>query len=319
VSPTIVDIINNDGHDLRYVAATYGGEWCGPCPWCGGDDRFRLWPEQGRYWCRQCNRSGDAIRYLLQFKGLSLAEIQTGYNIPILKTSGRGKPWKPKTAETPNALWKIAAESFLTQTQRNLWSEQGSRSRQWLKGRGLSKQTITTAGLGYSSANQNQPKQKWGIQDSGKSTNVWTPPGIVIPHRNSEIDRLRVRRNDGSYIIVTGSSSAPMVWDNSHDSYVIVESELDGILLSQEAGDLINVIALGSVNIRPDLTAHEKLANARSILVALDFDQAGMKSSHQWWLKNYPQAKRWPVPVGKDPGEAYQKGLNLRKWIEAGL
>ena len=30
---------------LRKVAATNGGEWAGPCPFCGGDDRFRLWPQ----------------------------------------------------------------------------------------------------------------------------------------------------------------------------------------------------------------------------------------------------------------------------------
>lgn len=41
------------------------GEWCGPCPFCGGRDRFRVWDRDSgghpRYWCRRCNSSGDAI------------------------------------------------------------------------------------------------------------------------------------------------------------------------------------------------------------------------------------------------------------------
>ena len=39
-----------------------------------------------------------------------------------------------------------------------------------------------------------------------------------------------------------------------------------------------------------------------------------------WWLQRWPNtAKRWPVPVGKDPGEAIKAGCNLRAWLIAGL
>jgi len=38
-----------------------GTEYAGPCPWCGGDDRFHVW-EEGNYWCRpgpgHCGREG---------------------------------------------------------------------------------------------------------------------------------------------------------------------------------------------------------------------------------------------------------------------
>ena len=59
---------------LRKAAATHGGEYAGGCPFCGGEDRFRAWPEQGRYWCRQCGAQGDAIDYLRQKHGLSFRE-----------------------------------------------------------------------------------------------------------------------------------------------------------------------------------------------------------------------------------------------------
>ena len=36
-------------------------EYAGPCPWCGGTDRFHVW-EKGNYYCRpgagHCGKSG---------------------------------------------------------------------------------------------------------------------------------------------------------------------------------------------------------------------------------------------------------------------
>jgi hypothetical protein len=56
---------------------------------------------------------------------------------------------------------------------------------------------------------------------------------------------------------------------------IIVESELDALLLYQEAGGIVNVISLGNVSTRPDQQAADLLNSSRLILVALDFDQAG--------------------------------------------
>jgi hypothetical protein len=36
------------GIQLKKVSSD---EWAGPCPWCGGRDRFHVW-ERGNYWCR---------------------------------------------------------------------------------------------------------------------------------------------------------------------------------------------------------------------------------------------------------------------------
>ena len=60
--------------DLRRARANSGGEYAGPCPWCGGPDRFRVWPEHpsghARWWCRQCSRHGDTIDLLRQRDGM---------------------------------------------------------------------------------------------------------------------------------------------------------------------------------------------------------------------------------------------------------
>lgn len=53
------------GRDLRRT----GKEYCGPCPLCGGDDRFRVWPQRSRAWCRQCKAIGDALHWSMRLEG----------------------------------------------------------------------------------------------------------------------------------------------------------------------------------------------------------------------------------------------------------
>ena len=41
-------------------------EWSSACPFCGGVDRCRIWPEKqngrGHYWCRLCDAQGDGLQ-----------------------------------------------------------------------------------------------------------------------------------------------------------------------------------------------------------------------------------------------------------------
>ena len=56
---------------LKRVASTNGGEWAGPCPLCGGEDRLRVWPNADRpgAWCRRCEASGDALSWQVRIGG----------------------------------------------------------------------------------------------------------------------------------------------------------------------------------------------------------------------------------------------------------
>ncbi len=60
----LLSLLGNDTQ-LRRVSSTDSGEYAGPCPFCQGTDRFRVWPyaEKPRWWCRQCGRKGDLIDY----------------------------------------------------------------------------------------------------------------------------------------------------------------------------------------------------------------------------------------------------------------
>jgi len=51
-----------------------GGEWVGPCPRCGGHDRFAVNQSKSVFNCRGCGVGGDAIRLVAHVTGSSFAK-----------------------------------------------------------------------------------------------------------------------------------------------------------------------------------------------------------------------------------------------------
>jgi len=238
--------------------------------------------------------------------------------------------WEPNEAKAPPALWQTRARAFLERAINYLWSTRGESMRQWLHdAKGLSDASIRDACLGLTSSDLFDQRRSWGLEPAFKEDvrerMQWLPAGLVIPLIISgAVHRLRIRRSepvDGArYVITSGSDMRPMILGSIKHSVVIVESELDALLLNQEAGDLVGVVAMGSAQSKPDIKAHELLQAAGVILVALDADAAGAQASRQFWLTTYTgKAKRWPTIRGKDPAEAQLNGLDLRAWIQAGL
>ena len=321
---------------MKRAAGTHGGEYAGPCPWCGGKDRFRVWPEQkgGRYWCRGCGKSGDTIQYLRDFKGLSFSDAchylgrELGPRVSGLRPASVA--WEPRETTAPSAAWQERARSFLDSAVAVLWSQQGAKIRQWLKQeKGLQDTIIEETSLGYNPADMYEPRIAWGLASSHKDDNTerrqWLPSGLVIPLvRGGEIHRLRIRREapgDGArYVVISGSSSAPMTMHLDQAAMIIVESELDELLLNQEAGDLAGIVALGSAQAKPDRFTHEVLKDASLVLVSLDTDDAGAKASWRFWPTTYGEkVKRWPCINGKDASEAWANGLDVRAWVATGI
>lgn len=340
----IIDLLDQDGHHLRRKSSTRGGEFAGPCPFCkGGVDRFLVWPnveKGGRYWCRHCERSGDAVQYLRDARGLSFADACriAGMELPDLRRSkGEAAPWavrnvwSPRISTPPLSEWQQAAEKFLQRSIAMLWSARGEQCRRWLqRERGLTEETIRTARMGVNADDFYRPRTAWGLPielnpDTGRPKTLWIPTGLIIPClENEKPVRLRVRRfspgEGGRYIIIPGSDPRPMAWGLEKEHFCIVESELDGILLNQVGGDMAGVIALGSAQAKPDDLVDKVLNQAATILVCLDGDPAGATASWRFWSMQYPFSfKRWPVPIGKDPGEAYKAGLDLRTWLRVGI
>jgi len=323
---TIHDLLKKDGLTPKRVASTHGGEYESPCPGCGGKNRFRSWPTQGdggTWWCRQCGKSGGSIIYLKEFHNMKYQDACTILDIkPVTRLSVVPQRIDHSVKKTiPGDAWQSMARELVERAENTLFhSDHGTEALAWLHFRGLQDKTIREAHLGYVPSEEWQTRESWGITDE-PDKKIWIPRGIVIPcfDDQGQIKRIRFRREEGDprYIVIAGGSSEPMVWDEEHIAVIIVESELCGLLLHQEAGTLVDVVALGNAQIRPTQAIDMKLRTSELILVSLDSDEAGKKRFWQWWNKKYRKAKYHPVLKHKDPTEMYQSGINLRTWIEA--
>ena len=337
----IMTLLQQRGLAPRKVSTHNGGEYHSPCPGCGGTDRFHTWPDQkegGTYWCRQCNKAGDLIQFLMDFENLSFKEasVRLGreikahstYQAPRIPAKDRPKPAAtaeelPDHGARPPEKWLEKAAAFAKWSREQI--QKHPEQLDYLASRGIRPAAVEAHGLGYNPGDENgkdlfRPREAWGLP-SAEKRNIWIPAGLVIPHaENGQVLRLRIRRPEGDprYYVLPGSTMQTMVLGDVKRAAVVVESELDAVLLHALAGDLVRAVALGAARIKPDARTAAILKTASLILLALDNDDTGA-ASIPWWTENFPQARRWPVPQGKDPGDSYKAGVDLRAWIKAGF
>jgi len=232
----ILGLYRNTGDTARQMTA---GEWAGPCPSCGGDDRFRLFLGQGkdglgRYWCRRCETSGDCIQFLRNFKGLTFREAcqEMGWTpedpTEYRQGQARTKPdWKPRESISPTARWRSKALALVE------WAAAQLREREdvftWLESeRSLTTETIRTARLGWSPTDEWPTRKDWGLPEEakadGRPKKLWLPRGITIPvfSVSGKIQRIKVRRpnpkpQEARYIPLPTEpkNTAPMILDNN--------------------------------------------------------------------------------------------------------
>jgi DNA primase len=317
-----VDLLGLIGRDtaLRRVASTNGGEYAGPCPFCGGRDRLRVQPSaagKGRWFCRQCTgdpQAGghwlDAIDYVRQRAGVGYREACTLLDVEAqLPQQEHKPPLRPTVPQeaSPPAFDQAAALAAVEECERQLWSDAGAKARRWLAGRGIVEETARAWRLGYN------PRR-------GAVCGLGIPRGIVIPCLVDDAAwYIKVRRPvpplpGPKYQQVKGGRSALFGLDHlaGRRVAVICESELDAMLLWQEAGDLVDVVAVGSKGARPALPWLAYLVGASRWLVALDRDADDVAT---WWGEFSSRVRRVRPLRGNDLTDFHQAGGDLRAWV----
>lgn len=339
----LFELLEESGYTPKRKAACHGGEYSSPCPFCkDGTDRFLIWPKRsnkdgsfqgGRFACRKCGKYGDAITFIRELYGLSYKDACERLklepkirHIPLTVS----KPNLPVVNDPP-FLWQEKAGAFVDWCHEQLMKN--PKAQALLLKRGFTAESIKLFRLGFNPKNLYRERNDWGLdleQEEDKSKKIWLPSGIVIPtfSQDGRAIRLKVRRNDADirrdveagkserkYVEVSGLKKCYSIYGNtSLLCAFILESELDGLLIQQFAGDIVYCVALGGTMKPLDFHTDSLLKNTPHILFCPDFDEAG---AHAWkrWKKIYSHIHRILTPDGKAPGDALIAGIDLREWI----
>lgn len=246
--------------------------------------------------------------------------------------------WTPDPPnDPPPERWREKARAFVNWAFENLMMmdpDEGVKA--WLANRGINEYVIKHFGLGWNPGRDGKdlfrPRESWGLPTElkdGRPKKLWIPRGLVIPLLSDDdpfqIHRIRIRRETDDpprYYVLPGSSMNCLVEaPKGARAYTIIESELDAMMIhfmANRGEPITGVVALGNSSRKPEAGTAAKLRDAAMLLNALDYDAAGANQG-EWWTEHFPRTIRWPVPLGKDPGEAFEKGIDIRAWVKSGL
>jgi hypothetical protein len=350
----LVEAVKNAADIVEIVGSVVdlkrqGKDYFAICPFHNDSDpSFSVVPAKKICHCFGCGETWDVISFWMKHKGIrfyqALQEIGEKAGVPVkggwrnteykkYPKQKSGATWTPETHNLPPEQWSEKAFKLVLWANERLYSKPAA-MRYLIKIRGLSIKTISAYGLGWCEGRKGEDlyrdRESWGlpaeINDKGRKRALWIPAGVVMPYFiGSSVVKINIRRPDPlktfphmRYYFLPGGSTVTTVLNPEARAFVIVESDLDAFLIVQEAGDLVGVVCLRMAHAKPDRYAYDILRNSLYILNSLDHDDAGAKAA-RWWQKEFPDQRLWPSRTGKDPGEAWKEGKDIREWIKAGL
>ena len=134
-----------------------GSSYFGLCPFHNEKSpSFSVSRGKQMYYCFGCGAGGNVFTFIMEYENYSFVEAfkmlaeRAGVNIPEVEYSKEAKE-RADLKATLLEINKLAAKYFYAQ----LKTEQGKLAHTYLTGRGLSEETITAFGLGYSNKYSN--------------------------------------------------------------------------------------------------------------------------------------------------------------------
>ncbi len=350
--PSIVDIYRG-----AYPSAkeTPGGDTrrFSVCPWCGqGDDRFRIWEDQGRYLCNKCGERGDTIDLVRRIRGLSFREAKavvegnSHSQVLFLKQQEKVAQREKPAAKAHVYDWDAfddACEVFLRSCIGQLDSRE---AKAFFDSRCLMRDTAWNWRLSWNATLARGYYRDWGMVAPEGKDFFYLPPGCVLPKFHWLKERPASARCDEweRYIWIRGAEIRcyPLWQDKIAHKFivpacfvhvppdarlcVVVESHLDAVLMLQESAGSVAVVATGGAYMPLDPYAREcadPFYGAGKLVLCPDGD-AGGDSALERWRQTYPQAHVIRSIGGKDLTDAERaaragtKGaMCVRAWLEA--
>lgn len=283
---------------------------------------FVVYPDDGGFHCFGCLASGDVLDYIQRrdkvgFKGAF--RTLAGADPPPPNGRAGKRERVIAVAEPPSEDWQARAWQVMVDCAAELWTPVGDRARAWLRNeRGLTGETLQRWWIGFNHADGRDVSWRRGLK---------LRRGVVVPiwhEAGNWVWRLKVRRPVGSpkYMMAWPDGSA-FLWgvDSLPGKNVafLCESEFDGLLLWQEAGDLVAVVGqggAGEAQARNVDTWLPYLLPVKRLFVATDNDDAGQRAA-EYWMACTKRARRVLPPAGAtDLTDAWRAGVDLRGWVQ---
>ena len=224
----ILEYLENIGVSLKRCG---NNEYMGACPFCGGDDRFRVWIDEGqenlgRWACRKGEGkhpgftaskefayTGDLAGLVMELENVSYQEAKKILGLdnfsPIRGTRYQAKQESPFSEEKPkNETWINQARKFVDEKAANLLNDksdlwEGGSCLEWLRSkRFLTLETIKKFRLGLVTKFESQSVSLWGLEPytdnkTGETVDKLSfyRQNLIIPtwRRGGYIDRIKVR------------------------------------------------------------------------------------------------------------------------------
>ncbi len=300
---TLLDLIGTDVK-LAKVSGAGGGEWHGPCPFCGGKDRFRVQLNHSgtdRWACRRCEKNGDIYAYLKERRGMTFPEAKEylGEVLPAQTT-----PQNP--SQKTRFVWMTFAADFVKNCEAQLWTDKGKKALDYLHARGLKDETIKMMRLGYN---------KTDYQPVGNNKAIM---GITIPWVTGadvigvNIRRLKPKDSQDRYKAVGESRKTLYYLPGDPRTLCVCEGEFDAGLVLQELA--MSAVAIGSAQqiskqLRGLVTQFDR------VVLIPDADEPGQAMAKKWQAQ-FPDVLVFRLPTGvHDVTDFVVGGGDLDQWF----
>lgn len=230
-------------------------EWHGPCPTCGGTDRFIVWRDRGNYWCRQCGLKGFLD---------GNAEQPSADEIAALEQRIREREERDRLLQT-EAGRRLAEEQYW----RGFHDCMDQQHRQYWLDEGIPDWAVDYFDLGFCPAKR--------IQYDGQT---YTYPAYTIPivepvsgrPLNVQYRLVDAPAEIGKYRQEANLPAAPFFFDRDHnagDVALVVEGSKKAIVVGCTLDDhTLQFVGIPSNN--PSEAIIETVSKYETVFVALD-------------------------------------------------